>query len=149
MRAVVQRVSQAAVRVDGEIISQIGRGLAVLVGVARDDTEGDADYLAEKVANLRIFPDTQGKFNHSVTEVGGEVLVISQFTLLGDARRGRRPDFTLAAPSDIAEPLVARFARQLATAGPTVRTGQFGAYMQVELTNDGPVTILLDSKKAF
>lgn len=149
MRAVVQRVSRATVRAEGETLGHIGRGLVVLVGVARDDGEADADYLAEKIASLRIFPDAEGKLNYSLVDVSGEALVVSQFTLLGDARRGRRPDFTAAAPPDVAEPLVVRFAQRLAAAGPMVCTGRFGAYLEVDLSNDGPVTVLLDSKKVF
>jgi D-tyrosyl-tRNA(Tyr) deacylase len=149
MRAVLQRVSKASVRVDGEIVGQIGLGWLVLLGVARGDTEADADRLAEKVVGLRAFEDDAGKMNLSVTEVAGGVLVVSQFTLLGDCRGGRRPSFTEAAPPEEAERLYLDFTRQVAAAGLTVATGVFRAMMDVELVNDGPVTLLLDSRKAF
>lgn len=144
MRAVVQRVSEASVTVEGKVVGQIGRGLVVLLGVRQGDTEAEAEWLANKVANLRIFADEQGKFNLSVLDVGGEALVISQFTLYGDARRGRRPDFTQAARPDVAEPLCDRFVDYLRQAGLRVETGVFGALMLVKICNDGPVTIILE-----
>lgn len=144
MRAVVQRVTRASVSVDGQAIGSIGPGLVVLLGVAHGDSEAEARWLAEKIAHLRIFEDEAGKFNRSALDVGGEVLVISQFTLLADARRGRRPSFTDAAPPDMAEPLVDRFADLIRQQGLRVATGQFGAYMLVEIHNDGPVTLVLD-----
>jgi len=147
MRAVVQRVSQASVSIDDQIVGQIGRGLVVLVGVKDGDTEADAHWLANKVANLRIFPDAQSKFNLSALEVGGEALVVSQFTLYGDARKGRRPDFTAAARPEIAEPLVTKFVGFLRDAGLKVATGKFQAMMLVKIFNDGPVTIILESKE--
>lgn len=145
MRAVVQRVSSASVSVDGETVSSIGRGLLVLLGVARDDDAGDARYLAEKVATLRIFPDESGKMNRSVEEVGGQVLVVSQFTLLGDCRKGRRPNFTQSAPPEQAVPLYQAFIQFLRERGLGVGEGRFGAMMQVSLVNDGPVTLVVDS----
>jgi len=144
MRAVVQRVSRAAVRVDNREIAAIGPGLVVLLGVAHGDTEAEARWLADKIAHLRIFEDETGRFNRSTLDVGGEVLVVSQFTLLGDARRGRRPDFTAAATPDVAEPLIARLVEFVRQHGLRVVTGQFRAYMQVEIHNDGPVTLVLD-----
>jgi len=144
MRAVVQRVSEASVTVEGKVVGQIGRGLVVLLGVRQGDTEAEAEWLANKVANLRIFADEQGKFNLSVLDVGGEALVISQFTLYGDARRGRRPDFTQAARPEVAEPLCDRFVDHLRQAGLRVETGVFGALMLVKICNDGPVTIILE-----
>lgn len=149
MRAVVQRVSRARVLVDGETKGEIGPGLAVLLGVGRFDEEEDAVYLAEKTAGLRIFEDGDGKMNRSVAESGGGVLVVSQFTLFGDVRRGRRPSFDEAAPPERAEALYERYVESLREKGLQVETGVFQAMMQVELTNDGPVTILLDSKKQF
>ncbi|MBO2520654.1 MAG: D-tyrosyl-tRNA(Tyr) deacylase [Clostridia bacterium] len=146
MRAVVQRVSRAHVEVDGEIAGAIGRGLLVLLGVAVDDTEDDAHYVAEKVAHLRIFPDESGKMNRSVLEAGGEVLAVSQFTLYGDTRRGRRPSFTRSAPAEAALPLYRRFVEALRATGLTVREGVFGAMMAVSLVNDGPVTLIVDSR---
>ena len=149
MRAVVQRVSEASVEVDGRIVGEVGKGLLVLVGVEVDDTEADADYIAEKTAGLRIFNDNEDKMNLSVTEVGGSVLLISQFTLHGDCRRGRRPSFIDAARPETAIPLYEGVARRLRAAGLPVATGEFGAHMHVALVNDGPVTVLLDSKKLF
>lgn len=146
MRAVVQRVSRAHVEVDGEIAGAIGRGLLVLLGVAVDDTEDDAHYVAEKVAHLRIFPDESGKMNRSVLEAGGEVLAVSQFTLYGDTRRGRRPSFIRSAPAEAALPLYRRFVEALRATGLTVREGVFGAMMAVSLVNDGPVTLIVDSR---
>src|SRR6266702_2160889 len=149
MRAVVQRVTRASVTVDGEIVGEIGNGLVVLLGIARDDAEKDAEYLVEKIAALRIFDDESGRMNRSVTEVHGGLLIISQFTLYGDVRRGLRPSWIDAAPPEIAEPLYDFFVRQARSAIKEVATGRFQAVMQVELVNDGPVTILLDSKKLF
>jgi len=149
MRAVVQRVKRAKVDVDGKTVGSIGLGLLVLLGVGQDDTEADADYLAGKVSGLRIFEDSAGKMNLSVGEVSGGVLVVSQFTLFGDCRQGRRPSFTAAAPAQRASVLYEHFARKIAETGLPVAKGQFQAMMQVELVNDGPVTMLLDSKKLF
>jgi D-tyrosyl-tRNA(Tyr) deacylase len=149
MRAVVQRVSRAQVTVDGEITGQIGLGLLVLLGVGRDDTEADAIYLSEKICGLRVFEDAQGKMNRSVQDVGGSVLAVSQFTLYGDARRGKRPSFDSAAPPEKARQLYEFFVEQIRAAGLLCETGRFQERMQVELVNDGPVTILLDSGKAF
>jgi D-tyrosyl-tRNA(Tyr) deacylase len=149
MRAVVQRVTRARVTVDDEVVGEIGNGLVVLLGVARDDTKLDAAYLVEKIAALRIFDDDEGKMNLSVKEVNGGVIVISQFTLYGDVRRGLRPSWIEAASPEVAEPLYEFFVRQMRAAVDEVATGSFRAMMQVELVNDGPVTILLDSKKLF
>jgi D-tyrosyl-tRNA(Tyr) deacylase len=149
VRAVVQRVSRAEVRVEGRATGRIGRGLAVLLGVARDDGEADAHQLAGKVAALRVFEDGAGKMNLALGEVGGGVLVVSQFTLLGDARKGNRPSFVEAAPPEAANALYERFCAALAEKGIAVATGVFRATMEVELVNDGPVTILLDSRKLF
>jgi D-aminoacyl-tRNA deacylase len=149
MRAVLQRVTRACVRVGDKVEGEIGTGLVVLLGVARDDAAADARYLAEKIAAIRVFDDADGRMNLSVCEVGGGLLVISQFTLYGDARRGRRPSWILAAEPEAARPLYEDFvaaARQLVG---RVETGSFRAMMQVELVNDGPVTILLDSRKQF
>ncbi len=147
MRAVLQRVGQAAVRVEGETVASIGRGLLVLLGIARGDGPAEVQRLARKTAELRIFPDEAGRFNLSLLDVRGEALVVSQFTLLADARRGRRPSFTEAAPPEEAAPLVEAFAQTLRELGIPTQTGRFGAYMQVELVNDGPVTIVLDSRE--
>ncbi|MDX6383947.1 MAG: D-aminoacyl-tRNA deacylase [Blastocatellia bacterium] len=149
MRAVVQRVTRAKVTVAVKTVGEIGKGLVVLLGIARDDTKLDAAYLAEKVTALRIFDDDEGKMNLSVKEVGGGVLVVSQFTLYGDVRRGLRPSWIEAAAPEVAEPLYEFFVRQMRAAIDEVATGSFRAMMQVELVNDGPVTILLDSKKLF
>ncbi|MBX6394132.1 MAG: D-tyrosyl-tRNA(Tyr) deacylase [Alicyclobacillaceae bacterium] len=146
MRAVVQRVLRAEVRVDGQVVGQIGTGLLVLVGICRGDREEDAHWLADKVAGLRVFADADGKMNWSVTDVGGAVLSVSQFTLLGDCRKGRRPDFTEAAPAEIAKPLFDRVNDRLRQKGLRVETGQFGAHMEVELINDGPVTLWIDTR---
>ncbi|NLD71553.1 MAG: D-tyrosyl-tRNA(Tyr) deacylase [Chloroflexi bacterium] len=146
MRAVVQRVVQGGVAVEGETLGRIGPGMVILVGVREGDGEEDAAWLAGKVANLRIFADDAGRFDRSLLDVGGGALVISQFTLYGDARRGRRPSFTDAAVPEVAEPLVERFAALLRVEGVAdVQTGRFGAHMVVEIVNDGPVTILLDT----
>jgi D-tyrosyl-tRNA(Tyr) deacylase len=149
MRMVVQRVTRAAVRVGGEIAGEIGRGLLVLLGVAAGDGEAEARWCADKVAGLRVFEDAAGKMNRAVAEVGGAVLVVSQFTLLGDARKGNRPSFTAAAPPEAANALYERTCALLRERGLSVATGVFRAEMQVELVNDGPVTILLDSAKLF
>ena len=149
MRAVVQRVSRAEVRVGGRATGSIGPGLAVLLGVAREDAEDDARQLADKVATLRVFEDPAGKMNLALAEVGGGVLVVSQFTLLGDARKGNRPSFVEAAAPEAANALYERFCGLLREKGLAVATGVFRAEMQVELVNDGPVTILLDSRKLF
>ena len=150
MRAVVQRASDAEVRVGDEVVGRIGPGLVVLVGVGEGDTEADADYLAGKVAGLRIFPDEEDRMNRSVLDTGGGVMVISQFTLYGDVRRGKRPSFTDAAPPETANALYEYFVRRLEALGvKQVVTGRFQAMMDVTLTNAGPVTILLDSRKRF
>lgn len=149
MRAVVQRVTRATVTVEDEIVGEIGSGLVVLLGVAREDTRADADYLAEKIAALRIFDDEEGKMNRSVKEVAGAVLVVSQFTLHGDVRRGLRPSWSNAAAPDAAEPLYLYFVQRMSELVNRVETGSFRRMMQVELINDGPVTILLDSSKLF
>lgn len=149
MRVVLQRVTRAAVRVDSAVVGEIARGWLVLLGVARGDTDQAADWLAEKVLNLRAFADEQGKMNRSVLEVAGSILVVSQFTLLGDCRAGRRPSFTDAADPGEAERLYLRFVDRLRAASAAVETGVFRAHMDVELTNDGPVTFLLDSRKAL
>jgi D-tyrosyl-tRNA(Tyr) deacylase len=144
VRAVVQRVSQASVTVDGRVVGRIGRGLMILLGVKTGDTETEAEWLAHKIAGLRIFADDEGKFNLSVQEVGGSALVVSQFTLYGDARKGRRPSFSDAAPPEVADPLVRRFVESLRAEGLAVESGVFGAVMQVEIHNDGPVTLILE-----
>ena len=144
MRAVVSRVAWARVVADGELTGEIGPGLLVLVGVTHADAEADADWLAAKVAALRVFADDQGKMNRSLTETGGAALVVSQFTLYGDARRGRRPSYIAAAPPEQAAPLVEAVAKSLAGSGIPVATGRFGADMRVESVNDGPVTLLLE-----
>jgi D-tyrosyl-tRNA(Tyr) deacylase len=149
MRAVVQRVTRASVTVAGEIVGEIGTGLVVLVGIGRDDTKVEAAYLVDKITNLRIFDDDEGRMNVSVKDVGGALLIISQFTLYGDVRRGLRPSWSDAAPPEVAEPLYEFFVRQARTAIENVASGRFQAMMQVELINDGPVTILLDSKRLF
>jgi len=149
MRAVVQRVSRGEVRVDGAAVGAVGRGLVVLLGVARGDEEADAAALAGKVAALRVFEDAAGKMNLALAEVGGGVLVISQFTLLGDARKGNRPSFIDAAAPDLGQALYQRFCALLRQKGLPVATGTFRATMAVELVNDGPVTILLDSRRTF
>jgi D-tyrosyl-tRNA(Tyr) deacylase len=144
MRAVVQRVSRASVSVGGSVVGAIDRGVVVLVGVTHDDTEDQAEWLARKIAGLRIFEDAEGKINAGLLEMDGQALVISQFTLYADARKGRRPGFTDAAPPEVAEPLVDRFTEALRHHGIHVETGVFGAHMLVEIHNDGPVTILLE-----
>jgi len=147
MRALLQRVSLASVTVEEQVVGQIGQGLLVLLGVGQNDSEVQVKTLADKIVYLRIFGDDEGKMNRSLLDIGGEVLVISQFTLYANTRRGRRPSFTEAAPPALAEPLVERFKDALAAYGLTVAGGIFGAYMQVELLNDGPVTIWLDSEE--
>lgn len=149
MRAVIQRVSRAEVAVNGEVTGQIARGLLVLLGVAQGDTEADANYLSEKTAGLRIFEDENGKMNLSVTDVGGAILVVSQFTLYGDVRKGKRPSFDAAAPPQKARELYEYFVERIRAAGLRCETGRFQENMQVELVNDGPVTILLDSSRMF
>ncbi|MEK6321710.1 MAG: D-aminoacyl-tRNA deacylase [Acidobacteriota bacterium] len=149
MRAVIQRVSEASVEISNEVVGEIGAGLLVLLGVARDDTRDDADYLAEKITNLRIFADDEGKMNRSLLETGGAMLVVSQFTLYGDVRRGRRPSYCDAAEPAKANELYEYFVERVRSFGVTVETGVFQAMMKVSLTNEGPVTILLDSRKAF
>lgn len=149
MRAVVQRVSRAQVRVDGRVTGETGAGLMVLLGVAVDDTESDAEQLASKIAGLRIFEDAEGKMNRALGESGGAVLAVSQFTLYGDVRRGKRPSFDAAARPEQARRLYERFVEKIRAAGLRCETGRFQEMMQVELVNDGPVTILLDSQKTF
>lgn len=149
MRAVVQRVKSSSVTVNGNIIGKIGNGLLVFLGVAVDDTKDDAAYLSEKVITLRIFEDEEGKMNKSLLDVDGELLVVSQFTLMGDVRKGRRPSFTQAAPPDIAVRLYEAFCEMCQDKVKKVEKGQFQAEMLVNIVNDGPVTILLDSKKVF
>lgn len=149
MRAVVQRVSRAKVTVNDWTTGEIGIGLLVLLGVGQSDTEADATYLAEKIAGLRIFEDHDGKMNRSVIDVGGSVLAVSQFTLYGDVRRGKRPSFDAAAPPESARRLYEFFVERIRAAGLRCETGRFQEMMQVELVNEGPVTILLDSQKSF
>jgi len=145
MRIVLQRVRRASVRVDGEQVASIGHGLLLLVGVGQRDDEAEARRMAVKCAEMRIFPDAEGRFNLSVKDAGGEAVVVSQFTLLADVRRGRRPSFAAAAAPEVAAPLVEAFAQALREAGVPAQTGRFGARMEVELVNDGPVTIVIDS----
>ena len=146
MRAFIQRVTEASVRIDGQIVGQIGAGLLVLLGVKTTDTRAEADWLAEKLPALRIFEDSEGKMNLSLQETGGELLVVSQFTLYGDARKGRRPSYIEAAQPPVSEPLYEYFVEKLRQSGIKVETGRFGADMAVSLINDGPVTIIIDSK---
>jgi D-tyrosyl-tRNA(Tyr) deacylase len=148
MRAVIQRVSRASVTVEGRVAGEIGRGFAVLLGVAAGDGDAEANWMADKIAGLRLFEDEAGKMNASLEDVGGAVLVISQFTLYGDARKGRRPSFSAAARPEPAELLVDRVVARLRSAGLQVATGEFGAHMDVEIHNDGPVTILLEREAA-
>lgn len=145
MRIVIQRVRQASVAVDGRLVSEIGSGFLVLCGVGKDDTEEDAVWLAGKTARLRVFEDGEGKMNRALDAIGGEVLVVSQFTLYGDCRKGNRPGFTGAAPPDAGDRLYQRYVEALRAHGVTVKTGVFRAMMQVSLVNDGPVTLILDS----
>ena len=149
MRTIVQRVTCSKVQVDGQTTGEIGPGLCVLVGVTHEDDAGDVAWMAEKLANLRIFEDEAGKMNRSVTDIGGSILVVSQFTLYGDARKGRRPSFTMAAPPGQAEKLYGALVLALKNMGLPVQTGVFQAMMQVSLCNDGPVTLILDSKGVF
>ena len=149
MKVLLQRVTEASVSVAGEMVGKISQGLVVFVGVANGDTEKDAQYLAQKTASLRIFPDGAGKFNLSAIDVKGELLVVSQFTLLADTKKGRRPSFVEAAPPTQAESLFERFVKEARTTGLKVEAGRFQQYMQVEIHNDGPVTILLDSRDKF
>jgi len=149
MRAVLQRVSRASVTVDGKVVGQIGRGILVLVGVEPDDTDEDARQLADRTISLRIFDDPEGKINLSLEDIGGSLLVVSQFTLLGDCRKGRRPSFSGAAPPELAEKLYNTFIGAAGSRGIPVATGRFRAMMDVELVNDGPVTLLLDSRKRY
>ncbi len=146
MRACIQRVSQARVVVDGEITGEVGPGLLVLLGVAQRDTDAELKWLAEKIVGLRIFEDDQGKMNRSLAEVGGGMLVVSQFTLYGDCRKGRRPSFVAAAPPEKAQQMYDQFVEHVGRQGVPVATGRFRAHMQVELTNDGPVTIWIDTE---
>lgn len=149
MRAVVQRVSQASVTVDGDVVGQIDRGLLVLLGVASDDTQEDANLVADKIVGLRIFPDAEGKMNLSLVDIGGGLLLVSQFTLLGDCRRGRRPSFIAAARPEMARTLYEAVAAEIRGRGIPVATGRFQEHMDVALVNDGPVTLLLDTRKQF
>ena len=149
MRAVIQRVTRAKVTIDGDIVGQIQRGLVALLGIASDDQHADADYLAQKIVALRIFDDLEGKMNVSLKDVGGGLLVVSQFTLYGDVRRGLRPSWSDAAPPEIAEPLYEYFVQRCRELVESVATGSFRKMMAVELVNDGPVTLLLDSRKLF
>jgi len=149
MRAVIQRVVHAEVQVEGKTIAQVARGLLVYLGVGKEDNEKDAEFMAEKLANLRIFADDAGKMNRSVIDVGGAVLLVSNFTLHGDCRKGRRPGFDAAAAPELAEKLYEKVAALIAQQNVPVETGSFGAYMQVTSTNDGPVTFLLDTTKLF
>ncbi len=149
MKALLQRVTEASVSIAGQVVGRIGRGLVIFVGVANGDTERDTQYLVEKAVNLRIFSDEVGRFNLSALDIKGELLVVSQFTLLADTRKGRRPSFIEAAPPAQAEELFEQFVAQARTTGLKVETGRFQQYMQVEIQNDGPVTILLDSREKF
>ena len=149
MRAVIQRVSRARVVIHGQEHSRIEAGILVLLGVEKEDTEQDAELLARRIVELRIFEDDAGKMNRSLTEAGGQMLAVSQFTLLGDCRRGRRPSFDPAAPPDVARSLYDRFVAEVRTLGIPIATGVFQAMMDVELTNQGPVTFILDSRKRF
>ena len=145
MRALVQRVSEASVSVDDEVVGRIGPGLLVFIGLSREDSEGEAQYIVDKTLNLRIFPDETGRFDRSALDIEAELLIISQFTLYGDTRKGRRPSFAQAAPPEQAGPLFDKTVELFAESGLTVETGRFQAYMDVALHNDGPVTIMLDS----
>ena len=149
MRAVIQRVSQAKVEVEADVVGQVGRGLLVYLGVGKEDGDSDAEFMAEKLANLRIFADDAGKMNRSVIDVGGGILLVSNFTLHGDCRKGRRPSFDAAGAPERAEVLYEKVAERIAQQGVPVEKGAFGAYMQVTSTNDGPVTFLLDTTKLF
>ncbi len=149
MRAIIQRVKEARVDVDGETVGKIGEGMLVLLGAEKDDSGVDTEYLAEKILTLRIFKDGEGKMNLSVSDTGGSLLVVSQFTLYGDCRKGRRPSFDKAAPPEVAEALYEEFVSKLRARGARVETGRFRAMMDVHLVNWGPVTLMLDSKKEF
>ena len=149
MRCVIQKVTRASVTVEGELVGRIGSGFLALVGVENGDAPADAEYIAGKISGLRVFEDSDDKMNLSLGDVGGGVLLVSQFTLLGDARHGRRPSFIEAARPEVAEPLFNELKRRIEAAGIPVETGRFQTHMEVELVNDGPVTILLDSKKRF
>jgi D-tyrosyl-tRNA(Tyr) deacylase len=149
LKALLQRVTEASVSIGGELVGKIGPGLVVFVGVAEGDSEKDAQYLVQKTAGLRIFADGEGKFNLSALDTGGELLLVSQFTLMADTKKGRRPSFVQAAPPDQAEALFDRFVEEARTTGLKVETGRFQEYMQVEIHNDGPVTIMLDSRDKF
>ncbi|MBM9604807.1 D-aminoacyl-tRNA deacylase [Desulfopila inferna] len=149
MRAVIQRVSRAAVTADGVTVGEIADGLLVLLGIHAEDGDAEISWMAEKIANLRVFADNDGKMNLSLLDIAGEMLIVSQFTLYGDCRKGRRPGYSTAAPPETAEPLYHKFITQVQALDIKTATGQFGAMMQVTLTNDGPVTLLLDSDKIF
>ena len=149
MRAVIQRVNQASVQINGITTGKIGSGLVVLLGIRTDDTPKDLQWLADKIVHLRIFDDKKGKMNISLADIGGEMLIISQFTLYGDCRKGRRPGYSNSAPPEIAEPLYQQFIKEVKNHWITVATGTFRASMEVALVNDGPVTLLLDSEKTF
>ena len=149
MRIILQRVKQASVETGGEVVGQIGQGVLALLGAGKEDSDQDVEYLVEKMLGLRIFEDEAGKMNLSVTDVGGEILVVSQFTLYGDCRKGRRPSFDKAAPPEVAEALYEKFVQKIRDFCVPVQTGKFGAMMDVQLTNWGPVTIMLDSKREF
>jgi D-tyrosyl-tRNA(Tyr) deacylase len=149
MRAVIQRVSSASVSVNGEKVGSIAAGFLVLLGIHKDDTEQDLHWLVDKTIHLRVFEDAEGKMNHSLLDTGGAMLVVSQFTLYGDCRKGRRPSWSQAAPPELARTLYEQFCRQVHAVGVTVATGRFQAMMEVSLVNDGPVTLLLDSNKVF
>ncbi|HEY0737498.1 MAG TPA: D-aminoacyl-tRNA deacylase [Herpetosiphonaceae bacterium] len=148
MRALIQRVTEARVTVEAEVVGEIGAGYLILLGVGQDDTQTEAAQLAEKIVNLRLFSDAAGKFNHSLLDVGGAALVVSQFTLFADTRKGRRPSFVHAAAPELAVPLIEHFCAALRSHGVAVATGRFGAMMQVQLVNDGPVTVWLDTLDA-
>lgn len=149
MRVVIQRVKEASVSVENKLVSSIGKGLMVLIGVTQTDTEADAEFIAQKIVNARIFTDSEDKMNLSIADINGEVLLVSQFTLYGDIRKGRRPSFTSAANGEISQPLYELVAKKIQDMGFSVKTGIFGADMQVSLVNDGPVTILLESDRSF
>ena len=145
MKVVIQRVKEARVKIENEIVGEIGKGLLVLLGVKGGDSEKDIKYLAEKILNLRIFPDEQGKMNRSLLEIKAEILIVPQFTLYGDCKKGKRPSFARAAPSKIAEKLYQEFVKEIKKSGLKTETGKFGTLMQVELVNDGPVTLILET----